>query len=360
MDQNPITGVGEETAKGATPVRDDPMVRCAGHWQSILLRMGVDPKWLRNKHQPCPFCGGTDRYRFDDKDRGLYFCSGCGAGNGISFIMNWKGLTGIEGYVEAIKMIEAVIGGSPLDVRRRSDPVTNEPVAPVMPDTSMIANRTRILWGKGLELDGKDLASRYLKQRSIALKAWPSNALRWVQSIPYWLDSELIGYFPALLARFVSPDEQHQVIQRTYLEEPGRKARVDEVRKITPGPIPVGGAVRLGEPAEVMGVAEGIETALAASLLNSGMPVWATLTTVNLIKFEPPPVCRKLVIFGDLDMKKGGGMAAHALGHRLETRKNPLETEVRIPGTGARDHPWLRTKRDWADVLWEIKHPGVI
>ena len=356
MDQIARHRVGKKSAEGEKLVRDDPMVRCAGHWPSILLRMGVDPKWLRNRHQPCPFCGGTDRYRFDDKDRGLYFCSGCGAGNGISFIMNWKGCN----YMEAVKAIESVIGGSPLEVRRRSDPVTGERQAPTAPDNSVIANKVKVMWTRSKELDGTDLASRYLKHRCIALTQWPSNALRWAQGIPYWLDDQLIGHFSALLARFVAPDESAQVIQRTYLEEPGRKARVEEVRKLTPGPIPTGGAVRLGNAAEVMGVAEGIETALAASLLNSGLPVWATLTTVNLIKFEPPPVCRKLVIFGDRDQKAGGEAAAFVLAHRLETRKNRIETERRIPGSGAADHPWLSNKRDWADVLWERNHPGVI
>jgi putative DNA primase/helicase len=353
--------MGEEAAKGEKLVsygyRDNPMVRCLNHWQSILLRMGADPKWLRNLHQPCPFCGGKDRYRFDDKDgRGTYFCSHCGAGDGISFIMNWKSCN----FVEAVKLIEAVIGGSPLDVRRRSDPITGEVQAPIAPDITEIANRTRTMWTRAKELDGTDVASRYLKMRAIVLKVWPSNALRWAQSIQYWIDGEMIGYFPAMIARFVAPDESAQVLQRTYLEEPGRKARVDECRKLTPGPIPIGGAVRLGEAAEVMGVAEGVETALAASLLNRGMPVWATLTTINMMKFEPPPICKKLIIFGDRDPKAAGEAAAFALAHRLEMRKNSVETERRVPGSGAGDHPWLRSKRDWADVLWETKHPGVV
>jgi putative DNA primase/helicase len=333
------------------------MVRCLNHWPSILLRMGVDPKWLRPRHGPCPFCGGgKDRYRFDDKDgRGTYICAHCGAGNGISFIMNWKGCT----YMEAVKLIEAVIGGSPLNVRRRSDPVTGETQAPT-PLTTEIANRTRVLWARSHELDGTDVASRYLKTRAIALKAWPSNALRWSRSIQYWIDGQMIGYFPAMLARFIAPDESVQVIQRTYLEEPGRKARVDEVRKITPGPIPVGGAVRLAEAAEVMGVAEGVETALAASLLNRGLPVWATLTTINMIRFEPPPVCKKLIIFGDRDSKAAGQVASYSLSQRLQMRRNAIECEVRVPNSGVREQPWLNTKRDWADVLWETKHPGVI
>ena len=118
--------------------------------------------------------------------------------------------------------------------------------------------------------------------------------------------------------------------------------------------------MRLFEPAEVMGVAEGVETALAASLLHRGMPVWATLTTVNLMKFEPPPVCRKLIIFGDKDEKNAGQVAAYSLAQRLMMRKNPIECEPRVCRSGVASHPWLTNKRDWADVLWEVRHPGAV
>ena len=52
---------------------------------------------------------------------------------------------------------------------------------------------------------------------------------------------------------------------------------------LVPGPVPKGGAVRLFPPAEAMGIAEGIETALSAAQL-SGLPVWAALNTVNIEK----------------------------------------------------------------------------
>jgi putative DNA primase/helicase len=49
-------------------------------WLDILTGLGVPAKFLRNKHGPCPMCGGKDRFRFDDKDgKGTFFCNGCGA-----------------------------------------------------------------------------------------------------------------------------------------------------------------------------------------------------------------------------------------------------------------------------------------
>lgn len=72
-----------------------------GHWLSILGALaGLTGKQLEDKHGPCPLCGGTDRYRFDDQDgNGSWFCNKCGgktqsggAGSGMDMLMrknNW-------------------------------------------------------------------------------------------------------------------------------------------------------------------------------------------------------------------------------------------------------------------------------
>lgn len=63
-----------------------------GHWPHILLSFGLPTEALRNRHQPCPMCGGKDRFRFDDKDgRGTYYCNQCGAGDGFDLAMKYHG-----------------------------------------------------------------------------------------------------------------------------------------------------------------------------------------------------------------------------------------------------------------------------
>src|SRR4051812_26934236 len=58
--------------------------RARHRWREILPQLGIDTRFLANKHGPCPLCGGKDRYRFDDKDgSGSYYCSGCGPGVGV-------------------------------------------------------------------------------------------------------------------------------------------------------------------------------------------------------------------------------------------------------------------------------------
>ena len=82
-----------------------------GRWPDLLAQLaGLTPDQLTDTHQPCPLCGGEDRYRFDDLDgTGSWYCNQCGgkdhtggAGNGMDMLMRRTGLT----YPEACKRIE--------------------------------------------------------------------------------------------------------------------------------------------------------------------------------------------------------------------------------------------------------------
>lgn len=64
--------------------------QACGHWPRILPALGV--KVIKNRHQTCPVCGGSDRFRFDDKEgRGTWFCNQCGAGDGLKLVESvWR------------------------------------------------------------------------------------------------------------------------------------------------------------------------------------------------------------------------------------------------------------------------------
>ena len=86
-----------------------------GRWEDILMGLGgLTSKQLTNEHQPCPCCGGKDRYRFDNtKNQGTWFCNKCGGksgtgggGNGLSLLMrirNWD-------FKEAVSQVEKYLG----------------------------------------------------------------------------------------------------------------------------------------------------------------------------------------------------------------------------------------------------------
>ena len=77
-------------------------------WKNILVKCGIESKFLQNKHGPCPMCGGEDRFRYDDKDgNGNWFCNQCGSGNGFELIKQVKGLS----FDDALKLARECSGG---------------------------------------------------------------------------------------------------------------------------------------------------------------------------------------------------------------------------------------------------------
>ncbi|ELY4309859.1 toprim domain-containing protein [Cronobacter sakazakii] len=82
--------------------------QACGQWPRILPALGV--KVIKNRHQACPVCGGSDRFRFDDKEgRGTWFCNQCGAGDGLSLVEKALGVT----VSEAAIRVNAVTGNLP-------------------------------------------------------------------------------------------------------------------------------------------------------------------------------------------------------------------------------------------------------
>ncbi|MBE4702034.1 DNA primase [Citrobacter freundii] len=81
----------------------DTVKQACGHWPRILPALGVTV--IKNRHQACPVCGGSDRFRFDDKEgRGTWFCNQCGAGDGLKLVEKVFGVTPSEaaGKVNAV------------------------------------------------------------------------------------------------------------------------------------------------------------------------------------------------------------------------------------------------------------------
>lgn len=86
------------------------MVSCRGRWQAILPAFGIGAEYLRNRHGPCPGCGGRDRFRFDDKDgRGTFYCNGSGnptSGDGYALISHVHGWDNTRAYREVQAWLE--------------------------------------------------------------------------------------------------------------------------------------------------------------------------------------------------------------------------------------------------------------
>ncbi|HED1779867.1 TPA: DUF927 domain-containing protein [Raoultella ornithinolytica] len=58
----------------------------ADRWPTVLAGLHIDVPDSPRRHGPCPACGGSDRFRFDDGGRGSFICNQCGAGDGLDLI----------------------------------------------------------------------------------------------------------------------------------------------------------------------------------------------------------------------------------------------------------------------------------
>jgi putative DNA primase/helicase len=120
---------------------------------------------------------------------------------------------------------------------------------------------------------------------------------------------------------------------RTFLTLEGDKANGfgRSSRKLMPGPLPDSVAIRLGLECNyvpsVLGVAEGIETALSVKKMFH-IPCWSLINSAMMAKWNPPDGVEKVIIYGDNDKSFAGQAAAYKLASRLSAK---LSVEVRIP-----------------------------
>lgn len=290
-----------------------------GRWGDILRTLGIDRRFLTNRHGPCPICGGKDRWRFDDKDgRGTWFCSRCGAGDGFRLIMLHQRCN----FPEVIKMVESVIGSARIEPPR--DRICEDAAR----------ERANRMWRECQPIG--EIVTRYLASRRLDGRTW--QGLRSHPALEYGREGPT---YPAMVAMVHDAAGKPATLHRTYLRADGTgKADVPAPRRTSHGlTIPKGAAIRLAAVETRMGIAEGIETAMAATIL-FGLPVWCALNAGNLSAWNPPDGIDEVVIFADKDRNFVGQSAAYHLAERLA--KRGLKISVKCP---------IISGSDWADVL---------
>lgn len=226
-------------------------------------------------------------------------------------------------------------------LRKRSlwpdGPVEADPSAPMRlttkPDGLNIDDRKRRawayeIWSQAVPINGT-IAETYLRLRGLTGRL--SESLRYAPALKHPQGFK----FPALVGRITTGLGEFTGIQRIFLERDGTKAKADPV-KATLGPM-VDGAVRLGQPDDVLGIAEGIETALAAHQMFR-VPVWACLGAARLGKVGLPPSVKQVWIFADNG--DVGRREAHRAAQRYDLEG--LTAIVRPPDGEHADHnDWL-------------------
>lgn len=187
----------------------------------------------------------------------------------------------------------------------------------------------RRLWAEARPLPGTP-AEAYLHSRGLAAD---SPQLRFHPHTPFGARPGTV-FRPAMIAA-VRNGEGLLAVHRTRLapSEPTGGSAV-ESRKLGLGRFG-DGAVRLGGSARRLGLAEGIESALAAGALHH-LPCWAALGTERFALVTLPSEVEELLLFLDHDP---GGRRAETLARRAFPR---VRIEALYPD---------RPGDDWNDVL---------
>lgn len=283
-----------------------------GHWPEILQHAGIDASFFTGLHGPCPLCGGRDRYRWSKKDGGLWVCNHCTEGrwgNGFKLLMRHMNDCSFR---DAADFVRAYFNGSAGTGIRRAAPRAAPRRAEI--DVERNLRRMNGIWGATRPVTDGDPVDLYLQNRVPGLN-FRAEMIRFHPALDYWAPPgnlngtpELIGRYPAMVSKAFDINGNFVQLHKTYLTPDGRKADVPVVKKTERGVGVNGFAVPvMPVNGDTIGFAEGIESALAASMFR-GIPVWPCLNGPSMAAFGVPErllaQVTRVVIFADHDERK--------------------------------------------------------
>ena len=328
-----------------------------GRWRHIHATLGIPVELLNpHKHQPCPHCGGKDRFRYTDyQGYGGFICNQCTpqGGSGLDLIMLVFGYT----FAEAVQAVAGVLGmDKPVD--------TPAPIKLPVSVSKPIQDKQAVLaslLAQTAFIDDSSPVKCYLQQRGLDWQriASHTSTLRFHAALPYWTPNTQskplhLGNFPAMIAPITTPAGELMGIHCTYLmQSKNGWSKLVLAHPQTGEPLPAkkmqsrypqaltGAAVYLAMP-DAQGrliVAEGIETALAAQEL-FGLPVIAALSAHGMKSLVLPDSVTELFIVADNDTSNIGMNVAHTLA-------------IRAIKTGIKAHIWQSPTQGF-DALDEL------
>ncbi|SXN14950.1 Zinc binding domain / DNA primase [Klebsiella pneumoniae] len=257
--------------------------QACGHWPRILPALGV--KVIKNRHQSCPVCGGSDRFRFDDKEgRGTWFCNQCGAGDGLKLVEKVFDVSASE----AAQKVNAVTGNLP--------PVAPEVIAAAEAETGADRKAAAELSVKLMEKTRTATGNTYLIRKGFpGRECLTLTATHKTGGVTFRAGDVVVPLY----------DDTGALVNLQFINSDGLK------RTLKGGQVK--GACHIIEGQKQAGkrlwIAEGYATALTVHHL-TGETVMVALSSVNLLSLASLarhkfPACR-IVIAADRDLSGDG------------------------------------------------------
>ena len=273
---------------------------CQGRWSGVLTNLGIDERIFNGKHQPCIFCGGHDRARWD-RAREFYICGQCGSKQPIDMAIEHTGLS----FKETTNLIRPNVMNTPLKIVKPAD-------------TAQAEQRLRKIHAGLKQITPNSAAFLYLAKRGITLL--PEQDCYAHEAVEYW-EEGVKSFHPAMISVFRTPEGEVSTYHITYLSADGTKADVTTPRKILPVIKPlVGAAVRLFKAADILGITEGVETALSVNQ-DQAIPCWAAGSAQAMNNIIIPESVKTVWIYADSDESFTGQKAAYDLANRLKVKE---------------------------------------
>ncbi|MEG6471954.1 primase-like DNA-binding domain-containing protein [Enterobacter roggenkampii] len=269
--------------------------QACGHWPRILPALGV--KVIKNRHQACPVCGGSDRFRFDDKEgRGTWFCNQCGAGDGLKLVEKVFDVSASE----AAQKVNAVTGNLP--------PVAPEAMVAAETETDADRKTAAELAAKLVEKTRPATGNAYLTRKGFpGRESLMFTATHKTGGVTYRAGDVVVPLH----------DETGALVNLQLINSDGLK------RTLKGGQVK--GACHVIEGKKQAGkrlwIAEGYATALTVHHL-TGETVMVALSSVNLLSLaslvrQKHPACQ-IVLAADRDLNGDGQSKAAAAADACE------------------------------------------
>ncbi|MDU1296920.1 MAG: primase-helicase zinc-binding domain-containing protein, partial [Enterobacter hormaechei] len=249
----------------------------------MLPALGV--KVIKNRHQACPVCGGSDRFRFDDREgRGTWYCNQCGAGDGLKLVEKVFGMNASE----AAGKVNAVTGNLP--------PVAPEVIAAAEAETDTDRKAAAALAVRLMEKTRPASGNAYLTRKGFPDRECPVlSATHKTGGVTFRAGDVVVPLY----------DDTGALVNLQLISSDGLK------RTLKGGAVK--GACHTIEGKKQAGkrlwIAEGYATALTVHHL-TGETVMVALSSVNLLSLaslvrQKHPACQ-IVLAADRDLNGDG------------------------------------------------------
>lgn len=259
--------------------QDVPITTVAG-LITKLVRSGTEMKGL------CPLHEERTPSFYANDAKGVFYCHGCGRGGDvIAFVQQVGGRSFLESC-------EWLMGSSSF-----CPPEHRVTVAQATATRQANVHRAKTEFRRGVAVEGT-VVETYLANRGLDGQVPGCIRHSWVPR--FWRDDGSEGArHPAMIAAVQDVDGSVVGIQRTFLDNEGRKSRRGSPR-LSLGQIR-GGALRLGPARPEIMLTQGVEDGLALTRMFPGATVWSALGDGNLAHVALPRHVRCVILCGDAD-----------------------------------------------------------